>query len=666
MKYRCLLAFLLTLLHAAPSGAQAPPDLTRLAIEDLMRVEVQRVFGASERLQPVTEAPSSVTIVTADEIARYGYRTLADILRSVRGFYVSNDRNYSYVGVRGFSRPGDYNTRVLLLVNGHRVNDDVYDQAAIGADFVVDTAMFERVEIIRGPAASLYGTSAFFAVVNVITRSGSSLNGASVDVDAGTLGTGMARVSGGRQFGSGLDLALSGTVERSDGEKHLYFPAFDTAATNRGVADQLDAERIGNAYGRLTAGNFAFTAAFGHRRKFVPTASFGTIFNEQAIPENTTDRHTTITGEYNRTFGGTRLAVDAGFDRYDYEGVYPYPSESVDYPVLINQDAAQGLRWNAGIRLSRAVSGRQTLTGGGVHYDNVRQNQWYSYSDPSVGSADLFHSSQQGGVYVQDEIRLRPWLIANGGVRYDQYEQFGRATPRGAVIVSPSSGTSIKYLYGEAFRAPNAYELYYFGTTPPDLRPEFVRTNEVVWEQYLGEWLRTSASAYHYAASELITFQSLDSQTIQGRFGFVNDGVINASGLELEAEVRTKHRLQASMSYVLQDTKQYDEYSPLSNSPRHAAKARIAIPAGPRAFGSAEWQFTGQRSTLAGGNVGPASVVHVTAARPISKTLVLTGSIGNLFDQRYADPGSDEHLPDSIQQTGRTLRVGVRWTIGSR
>ncbi len=108
------------------------------------------------------------------------------------------------------------------------------------------------------------------------------------------------------------------------------------------------------------------------------------------------------------------------------------------------------------------------------------------YNDPAFQSADLFHSSRQGGAYVQDEIRVRPWLLLNGGVRYDQYENFGRATPRGAVIVSPRSGTSFKYLYGEAFRAPNAYELYYYGTTPSDLQPEFVRTHEVVWEQYRG------------------------------------------------------------------------------------------------------------------------------------------------------------------------------------
>ena len=302
-----------------------------------MRIEVQRVFGASERMQPVTEAPSSVTIVTAAEIARHGYRTLADILRSVRGFYVSNDRNYSYVGVRGFARPGDYNTRVLLLVNGHRVNDNVYDQAAIGADFGIDVAMFDRVEVIRGPASSLYGTNAVFAVINVITRSGASLNGVSVDVDAGSLGTGMARVSGGKRFANGVDLALSGTLERSDGETRLFFPAFDQPETNDGVADDLDSERIGDVYGRLTAGNFALTAAFGRRRKDVPTASFGTIFNEQVTPERTTDRHTAIAGEYNRTFSGTRLALDAGFDRSDYERVYPYASDSTAYRVLLTR-----------------------------------------------------------------------------------------------------------------------------------------------------------------------------------------------------------------------------------------------------------------------------------------------------------------------------------------
>ena len=73
------------------------------------------------------------------------------MLRSVRGFYTTYDRNYSYVGIRGFARPGDYNTRVLLLVDGHRLNDGIYDMAPIGTDFPIDVSLIERVEVIRGP-----------------------------------------------------------------------------------------------------------------------------------------------------------------------------------------------------------------------------------------------------------------------------------------------------------------------------------------------------------------------------------------------------------------------------------------------------------------------------------------------------------------------------------
>ena len=171
-----------------------------------MALDAGMVFGASERLQPVTEAPASVTFITAQEIARFGYRSLADILRSVRGMYVTDDRNFSYVGMRGFGKPGDYNSRILLLINGHRVNDNVFGQAEIGAEFGLDPAMFERVEIIRGPASSLYGDSAFFAVVNVITRTGASLNGGSITVEAGTLGAQLVRASAGHVLANGVDI----------------------------------------------------------------------------------------------------------------------------------------------------------------------------------------------------------------------------------------------------------------------------------------------------------------------------------------------------------------------------------------------------------------------------------------------------------------------------
>ncbi len=120
------------------------------------------VVSAAKYRQMLDEAPASITILTAREIKGYGWRTLADLFRSVRGFYVSDDRNYSYLGVRGFLRPGDYNSRVLVLLNGHTLNDDIWQTFLLGRESGIDLDLIDRIEIVRGPGSALYGTSAFF------------------------------------------------------------------------------------------------------------------------------------------------------------------------------------------------------------------------------------------------------------------------------------------------------------------------------------------------------------------------------------------------------------------------------------------------------------------------------------------------------------------------
>jgi outer membrane receptor for ferrienterochelin and colicins len=196
---------------------QAPGNLMDMSLEELMKIEVDSVYGASGYKQKVTEAPASVTIITADDIQRYGYRTLADVLRHVPGFYVNYDRNYSYVGVRGFSRPGDYNSRLLLLVDGHRVNDNLYDEAAIGTDFPVDIDLIDRVEVIRGPNSSLYVASAFLGVINVVTKRVHDAKGLTASGAVASYGTYTSRVTYGHQFESGLAMLLSGTYYDSHG-----------------------------------------------------------------------------------------------------------------------------------------------------------------------------------------------------------------------------------------------------------------------------------------------------------------------------------------------------------------------------------------------------------------------------------------------------------------
>ncbi|HLG56655.1 MAG TPA: TonB-dependent receptor [Vicinamibacterales bacterium] len=662
---RPILVFLMLACLPVTAGAQtgASAYVRGLSLEDLMRIEVEPVFGASKRLQPVTEAPASVTIVTGAEIARYGHRTLADVLRSVRGFYVTNDRNYSYLGARGFARLGDFSTRILLLVDGHRMNDNIFDQAAIGPEFGLDAAMFERVEIVRGPSSSLYGTNAVFAVVNVIVRKGAEQNGATAAADAGTFGTRRAHVAVGNTLANGLDYSLSASYSGSNGPARLYIPAFDAPETNNGIAERMDGEESGQLLGRVKFANFTLTGVYGNRVKDIPTASYGSAFNQPTL--QTTDQHGFVEGEYARTVKGNEVALRAYLDRLYYSGTYPR-GLTEDGALQNYQDYASGMWTGAEARLSRNLPWRQTLTIGTELRDNFRQAQGATSDDSPDANFAIDRSSRAAAVYAQDEITIHRLVRANVGARYDAYAQFSRLTPRAAVILTPSARQVFKYLYGTAFRAPNAYELDYFsaGVRNESLRPETMTSHEIVWEGYTGKWLRTSASVYRNRVAQLVTL--VEDPTTELNLIWANHGEARGQGLELEGEWRFK-RFESLVSYAFQHTTDLETLDRVTNSPRHVAKIRFSTPGPvPGSTIAVENQYLSSRTTLAGNTVDPASIANVPFVEPLGRGIEVVAAVRNLFNTRYGDPGSEEHRQDVIEQDGRTVTVGLRWKLRSR
>ena len=251
----------IAMLFAAATVAWAKDDiadLTNMSIEELMNVTV---YGASKFEQKVTNAPSFVTIVTADEIKKLGYRTLADILRGVSGFVITNDRNYTYAAVRGLGVTGDYNSRILILIDQHRINDNIYNSAFLGNDFILDVDTIEKVEIIRGPGSALYGSNAFFAVINIITRKGGNVKGFEVSDSAGTFESYKGRLTLGNKFQNGFEGLLSGTYFQSEGQDRLYYGAYDDPATNNGIAHHCDRENNYNILSTLSYRGFTLQGA---------------------------------------------------------------------------------------------------------------------------------------------------------------------------------------------------------------------------------------------------------------------------------------------------------------------------------------------------------------------------------------------------------------------
>ena len=644
----------------AQQDSPPPQSLTQMSLEDLMRLQVEPVFGASKRLQPVTEAPASVTIVTAEDIARHGWRTVADILRSVRGFYVTYDRNYSYIGVRGFALPGDYNTRVLFLVDGHRMNDNIYDQATPGSEFNLDPSTFARVEIIRGPASSLYGTSAFFGVVNITTKKGAAQNGFTAAVDGGSLGTRALRGAFGRRLTNGVDFYVSGAFAGVSGTD-LYFAEFDTPDSNNGVVSGLDDETAASLFGRLSIGHFTISGALGNRDKGVPTAAFDTAFGDDRF--RTQDNRGYLDAQYERTVGETRVFLRSSFDRYHYEGRYPTEGWDNLPAVFMSDDYATGVWVGGEARATRGIGGRHTVTAGTELRSNIRQDQGITFEDEIFPSFLIARSSHVGAIYIQDEVKLADRVIVNGGLRFDAYRGFSKLAPRIAVIFNSSQSQAFKYLYGNAFRAPNAYELYYsaYGERDAELEPETIDTHEIIWERYAGKSLRTSASAFFNRVNRLISVEAAEAES---DLVFVNRGRVRAAGVEIEGEVRMPSGVSALANYVLQRAEDLETGDRLTNSPTHVAKVQLSAAMPARMITSVDVQMMSSRRTLLGDRVDAVALTNLTLTLSVGHGVKVVGMFRNLFDQHYFDPGSEEHRQDALRQDGRTIRVGLEWTVG--
>ncbi len=655
----------LILVGTAHTGAAIAAPLTvnsleSMSLEDLMNIPV---YGASRYEQKSSEAPSWVSVVTSDDIRKYGYRTFEDILKSVPGFYINNDRNYSYIGVRGFGRPGDYNTRVLQLVDGHRVNDTVYDMAAIGTDFIVDIDLIDRVEVIRGPSSSLYGSNAFLGVINVVTRRGKDVGGVEASADAGSFETYRGRLTWGKNYGNGLDLVASGTLYDSKGDD-LFFPEFNDPATNNGVAAGRDGDKFGSAFASLSWKDFTFQAAYADRKKDIPTASFDTVFND---PRNRTeDKRYYADLKYEGKAGeNTDLMARFFYDWSWYAGHYIYEDATVipTPPFLYDfRDEASNAWWGGEVKLLRTLFTSHRVTAGTEVRRNARRSQKNFIDDPYELIMDIDRSDTVWALYLQDEWNLGKGFLLNAGVRHDRYDTFGGTTnPRIALIYSPLARTSIKILYGQAFRAPNAYELYYEGggnKANPNLQPETIRTYEAVLEQGVGERIRLVADAFTYDIRNLI---SQVTDPTDNMLVFNNFERVKAKGLELAAEGKWANGFSGRASYTIQRVEDSDTGGKLTNSPSSLAKMNAVVPVWTdKLFTGIELQYISDRKTPKGGTAESAAVVNLTLlARNLVKGLEISGSVYNLFDKAYGVPGGEEHVQNVIPQNGRTFRLKV-------
>ena len=645
---------------AAAAQSSADQDLMAMKIEDLSRVQV---YSASRHLEEVRKAPASVSIITADEIRRYGWRTLGEALRTLPGFYISDNLQYTYLGVRGFMRPGDDNPRILLLVNGHRLNDRLYDTAAIGTEFPLDLDLVDHIEVVRGPGSSLFGTNAVFGVINVITHEVREDEAVELTSSTGSYWsrTGRATIEGRRGNVAGL---LSATAFRTAGEPQLYFPVFASPATNNGYADNADGAHLGQAFADLRIGDLRLQAMLADRIKQFPTGAAGSAFNDPANRDN--DARGYFDLSFEKIYASqTHLQVRGYYDGYNYVGSGDYANPAFPEP------AAAFVRgratWiGADVTVTQSVGDQKFTVGGNYEYAiDIRQRAGLA------GQPDAFRSDQSPwmvSLYGDAELSLGAGVLVHLGGRLDHFKTFGHTlSPRAALIWSPGEATTVKYIVGQAFRTPNAYEEYYADgvtvTSPPrPLVPERILSNELVADQRLSPWLSFTVDGYYNRLKELIDQVPAGTGLLTY---FVNDDRVHAEGLEFQLAAERKSGLAAKASYSASEGEDDAAQAALKNMPHSQARFNGAAPLGRWGFASLEGIYVGAMTDGQGTRVPAYLLPDVTfSSRPLHGWQMVS-SCYDFSNRRWFSPAGPNDPEDQIPMEGRTWRFGLSWRIAA-
>jgi len=617
-----------------------------MSLEQLMQIGV---VGASKYEQKQSQIGAAVSVITRQEIKAFGWRTLDQALATLPGVYVTYDRQFTYLGVRGFGLPGDYNTRVLVTINGNRVNDPIFDSGPSGREFPLDMDLIERIEFIPGPGGAVYGQNAMFAVVNIVTRTGAEVNGAEAAVgyqEPQSLIEG--RASWGARLNNGVDVLMSVSGMNSQGQ-NLFF---DYGASGKsGVASGLDGGRTKQFFGSIARGPWSFEFVYGFEHKDDPTALYQSDPLVAGAYQETGYALTQL--QYRDNFSSDTLHVsarlftgnDVSDEHLSFGTIYAYPST----PDLVGVEARV---------VSTALASHILMLGLEAQDNyNINQSQIVA-ADPAL-NVYVPGSGYRVGLYGQDEWHLSSALAATLGLRVDRNDSTATAlSPRLALIWQATPETTAKALYGVAHRAPNAFEdLAGFkpDTSSLELSGETIDTLEFDVDQRVGRDLTLRASAYEWTLHDLILENGI-SQLYQ------NDQPVDARGVELSTDKTWDSGARLRDSVSLQHAT-YRSGAEVANSPRVLGKLNFSGPLPVYELRLAyELRYDSSRLDLNGTPLGGYALSNLfLSTESLAKGLEVSLGVGNLFDKHYAQPASASHWQTSLQQDGRSVRVDVHY-----
>ncbi len=711
--YLFLFLIFFSSLSFAQTDSTGIKDLTGLSLEDLMNIKVVTAMGFN---QTVTEAPSTIRVITAQQIEERGYEQLEDVLRDIEGVDIIHLSGYmpSIFYFRGLY--GAENLRTLILIDGIRDNNLVGSPELAGPAYSLHNVV--RIEIIWGPASALYGADAFGGVINIITKKGGEVNGLHYEKGFGSFNTSEDKVIFGTKR-KDFDIVLSGSLYSTEGPRYL----------NRGPHyNGAFVDKAWSFNGSVTHSKGKFKTTLGFRA-FDSPMSWGNILNSATkilqlpsqgynnsgaigiLTENIRNERPGIYEPYsNASYIQTEFTANKNLTLFAQVSYQETGTSDKSYIYLsIDTNLGPGLDTNAIYRVpsynySNRVKGKlnatykltssQTFTAG-IDYseDNLESGSRSYILDTNKYMVDglvltnlnpainprIYSIRNNFGSFLQYQLNttlLRKTSFTLGA-RYDKNTDFeSPLSPRIAIVTSPAEKLTIKLLYGTSFRSLTVTEvnaaIATFGSRV--VNPEKVSTFEAnVIYTITKKWL-VQLNGFHNRLSDIFVLNSLTGSGFQQQ---QTQGEAVVTGGEFHLDLFASDKLSGFLNFSVQhgiqtDTKTNTEFD-IPNIPDLKGNAGVTHTIGQLYTLSLIANWVGDRQLPHSNPYGAdknykmkgyfTGNVTLTTKKLFNNHASAVVIVKNVFNEKYLDPGirtADGLLYSTVlEQPGRSILFKV-------
>jgi iron complex outermembrane receptor protein len=632
--------------------AQQVPSLEALLQQQTQTDPAKVEVSTSARYAQSAGQSSQVTyIVTDEQIRRFSLRNLEDILSFFPGLYVSSDSSYGYLTARGIGRPGDYNARLLLLVDGTRVNDNIYDAGMIGNNFYIDPQLIDRVEYSPGSGSALYGNNAFLGVINVITKRGNKLQGGQLAVSTNQQEQHDISLSYGLRHESGHEGWVSLSHSQQD---NIDFPDINAPGSLTSQSDQNDDL------------NHKLAVSYRYRQLQLQAAGVSRTRHEPMLlaadPSRSDifkikNQHYYVSLQHGQRLDDkTELYTHLSTNGFDITTFTPFVFPTGD--IRRYHFDVTGKWTNLDLRLSYTpTASHHLLLGIDGQYD---KHQSYRFSiDNIIPILGVNSNNTRAGLYLQHNWQIFEKHRLISGFRYDYTKQDVREfSPKLGWVWQMTTNQSFRLSYGTAFRAPNEYEQksnLFFEITIPE--SEQISTLEANWQTQLDSGWSAGASVYQSRVRNLITGNFGQSALIQ----FFNDRAVETYGIEVTASKQWQSGTQLNFSTSVQQAHYESDRTDLTNSPEQLLKVNFSQPLWHDALHLNWHMFAASARTSPLGEMPGYGRHDLLLSWQSSPQLSIVFGLKNAFDKAYID----SPLPSAARllQPGRSLELSINWSF---